>query len=152
MRRTKPRAAAILIQDNHVALLERHRQGLHYFAFPGGGVSKGETPQAAAVREVEEELGLLIEVERLVAEVWYEGVPQYFYLARILGGEFGSGHGREMSSLPDSEQGSYHPTWLPLAELLDQPVLPQPVARLVHSAVTQGWSDQPLVLREAVPD
>ena len=36
------RAGIVLIQDRKVALIERHRAGLDYFVFPGGGVDEGE--------------------------------------------------------------------------------------------------------------
>ncbi len=52
------RAAILLLQDNKIALIERHRQGLHYFTFPGSHVDEGETPEQAAIRETLEELGL----------------------------------------------------------------------------------------------
>ncbi|MDQ2800870.1 MAG: NUDIX domain-containing protein, partial [Armatimonadota bacterium] len=57
-----PRAAAIIIQNECVALIERHRAGLRYFIFPGGGVDAGETLEEAVVREVREELGLIVRV------------------------------------------------------------------------------------------
>jgi len=40
----RTRAGIVLIQDGKVALIERHRAGLHYFVFPGGGVDEGESP------------------------------------------------------------------------------------------------------------
>ncbi len=54
----RTRAGIVLIEDNKVALIERHRAGLDYFVFPGGGVDEGETPEQAAVREAMEELGV----------------------------------------------------------------------------------------------
>jgi len=48
------RAGIVLIQDNKVALIERHRAGLHYFVFPGGGADEGESPEQAAIREAME--------------------------------------------------------------------------------------------------
>ncbi len=55
------RAAIFLLEGDRVALIERHRQGQHYFTFPGGHVDEGETPEQAAVREAREELGLEVE-------------------------------------------------------------------------------------------
>lgn len=152
MKRQKPRAAVILVQDGKVALLERNRPDKHYFVFPGGGVDRGETPEQAATREAEEELGLQVAILRLVAEVWYNNLPQYYYLAEITGGVFGSGKGKEMSSPTESEQGSYHPCWIPIEDLTELPVLPTIVARYVQQACLEGWPDQPLCLREAIPD
>ena len=48
------RAAILLFQGDKIALIERHRSGMHYFTFPGGHVEEGETPEQTAVREAEE--------------------------------------------------------------------------------------------------
>jgi 8-oxo-dGTP diphosphatase len=85
------RAAVILIEQGQVALIERHRQGQHYFTFPGGHIDPGETPEQAAVREVQEELGLQVVIQRLLAQAWWQGKPQYYYLVEAVGGEFGTG-------------------------------------------------------------
>lgn len=152
MKRPKPRAAVILVQDGKIALLERHRPDKDYFVFPGGGVDRGETPQQAAIRETEEELGLQVTILRMVAEVWYNGLPQYYFLAEITGGVFGTGQGKEMNSPAESMEGSYHPCWIPVEDLLRLPVLPTIVARYVQNACQEGWPEQPLCLREAIPD
>src|SRR5512136_659581 len=142
----KPRAAVILIQGDRIALIDRHRSGRHYIVFPGGKVEPGESPAQAARREALEELGLEVEVGRMVAEVWYQGMPQYYYLANILGGRFGHGMGAEMNSLPDSDKGTYQPIWLPVEELINHPVLPNLVARLVWTAYHNGWQEKPLLV------
>jgi 8-oxo-dGTP diphosphatase len=54
----RTRAGIILIEDDKVALIERHRAGLEYYVLPGGGVDEDETPEQAAVREAREELGV----------------------------------------------------------------------------------------------
>ena len=74
------RAAVVLLQDDKIALIERHRAGLHYFTFPGGHVEPGETPPQAALREAKEELGLDVSFQRLLAEIWWHDQPQYYYL------------------------------------------------------------------------
>ena len=48
------RSGIILIEDNKLALIERHRTGLHYFIFPGGGIDEDESPEQTAVREAED--------------------------------------------------------------------------------------------------
>ncbi len=63
------RAGIVLIEDNKVALIERFRAGTHYFVFPGGGVDKGETPEQAAARETEEELGLQVAIKQQIIEI-----------------------------------------------------------------------------------
>lgn len=139
------RAAAILIQNDSLALLERHRDGKHYFTFPGGGVDAGETPEQAVVREVGEELGVDIRVIRLVAEVWFRGNQQFFFLVEQTGGEFGSGAGEEYAADLDPARGSYKPVWLPLKRVTTQNVLPKPVAALVAKSYPIAWPAEPLV-------
>ena len=52
----RDRATAVVHRDG-LLLLVRDR-GFHRFSLPGGGVRQGESPEAAAVRELEEETGL----------------------------------------------------------------------------------------------
>jgi 8-oxo-dGTP diphosphatase len=152
MKRAKPRAAIVLLQNDQIALLERNRRGTRYFVFPGGGIETGETPEQAAAREGEEELGVSVKIDRMVAEVWYQGMPQYFFLAEFAGGEFGAGHGKEMSSAANSSQGSYRPCWVPVSELTQLPVLPTLIARYISEACRNGWPEHPLCLRDAIVD
>ncbi len=142
----RARAAAILIQDGTLALLERHRQDQHYFSFPGGGVEVGESPDQTVVREVFEELGVQVNVIRLVAIFWFRGNPQYFFLVEQTGGTFGSGSGPEISGQPDPLRGSYTPIWMPIQEIAKQNVLPRPIAHLIVRAYPDCWPSEPLTL------
>jgi len=141
-RRTGVRAAAILIEDGKVALIERWRGGNHYFVFPGGGVEFGEWPTEAVVREVEEELGLKVQVKKLVAEVLYSERSQYYFLVERTGGEFGTGVGEEMESTADSKSGSYQPVWVPIEGLNNMVVYPARVVELVRRSIRRGWPDK----------
>ncbi len=132
------RAGIILIEDDKLALIERHRAGLHYFAFPGGGVDEGESPQQAAIREAEEELGILVEIKQKVAEVIFNGNTQYYFLAEKISGEFGTGTGEEYGEY-DSIHGTYHPLWMPLVDVLNNNVLPRELASLVVQFAKEGW-------------
>jgi 8-oxo-dGTP diphosphatase len=141
------RAAIILIQNDKVALIERHRSGMHYFTFPGGHVEHGETPEQAAIRETKEELGLDVVIERLAAEIWWHQKPQYYYLVEVSGGIFGSGSGEEMHH-PRPERGSYRPVWMPIQDLLDLPVLPFTMAEMIVQARRAGWPEPAPVLHD----
>ena len=115
----------MLLDGNRVCLIERKRQGLTYYLFPGGGVEEGETPEQSAVREAYEELGVEVELGRLVSRETFRGDQQLVFLARIVGGVFGTGTGPEMSSTSDSKNGTYTPVWLPLTEALKRDVRPR---------------------------
>lgn len=142
------RAAALIMQNDSIAVIERHRAGRHYFTFPGGGVESGETPEEAVLREVFEELGLHIEVVRQVAEVWFRGERQDHFLAETTGGTFGTGDGEEFNAAHRPAHGTYKPVWLPVADLPGKLVLPTGVAALAVRALTDGWPEEVVVLHE----
>lgn len=141
------RAAVFLLQDDKIALIERHRAGLHYFSFPGGHVDEGEIPEQAAVRETLEELGLEVALKRLVAKMTWQGKWQYYFLVEATGGAFGTGTGAEMHH-PRPEKGTYQPVWMPVSQLTEQPVRPREVAELVLRCVQEGWPEQPVIVAE----
>jgi 8-oxo-dGTP diphosphatase len=134
------RAAIILLKDDQIALIERQRDGQHYFTFPGGHVEPGETPEQAAIRETKEELGIDVTIQRLAAVIWWHDRPQYYYLVEAAGGDFGTGTGEEMHN-PLPERGTYLPTWVAIRDVLDLRVLPRSLARLVVQAQSTGWPD-----------
>ena len=142
------RSAAILIQNNSLALMERHRDGRHYFTFPGGGMDAGETPEQAVVREVREELGIDVRLIGLAAEVWFRGNQQFFFLVEQTGGEFGTGQGEEFASDHDPARGTYEPVWMPLEQVTVQNVLPKPVAALAAKSHPNAWPAEPPVFME----
>src|SRR5689334_21237907 len=114
------RAGIVLIEDNKVALIERHRAGLDYFVFPGGGMDEGETPEQAAVREAMEELGVEVVVRQKISEIQFgQKSRQVYFLAEQIGGQFGTGAGEEYtdSDPNDPEEGIYVPVWMPIEEL-----------------------------------
>lgn len=139
------RAGIILIEDNKLALIERHRAGLHYFIFPGGGIDQGESPQQTAIREAEEELGIIVELEQKVATVLFNENTQHYFLANKLSGEFGSGTGEEYGEY-NPIHGTYHPLWMPLADVSNNNVLPHELAKLILQFAKEGWPPEPVTI------
>lgn len=139
------RAGIVLIQDRKVALIERHRAGLDYFVFPGGGVDEGETPEQAAIREAMEELGVEVAITQKIFEIQFgQKSRQVYFLAEQTGGEFGTGAGEEYTDADpnDPDEGVYSPIWMPIEELpLHEKIYPVEVANLVLKSVKAGWHD-----------
>ncbi len=148
-----PRAAVIIIQNGAVALIERHRAGMHYFLFPGGKAEDGETLEQAAVREAREEMRLEVACGQLVAQVQFAGTEpdrrdQFYFLATVTGGEFGPGDGPEYDGTEPAENGTYAPVWMPLMELEKCDVRPPAVAALVSSSLSSGWPEDAVQINE----
>lgn len=61
------RGVSALVLNKKGEVLLTQRQDLQTWAFPGGGMEKGESLQEAVKREIEEETGIKIEVKRLAA-------------------------------------------------------------------------------------
>ena len=136
------RAGIVLIEDGKVALIERHRAGLDYFVFPGGGVDLGETSEQAAVREAMEELGVEVRIKQKVAVIHFDQSTQVYFLVERISGEFGSGTGEEFTDADpnDPHEGTYTPIWMPVKELSTlENVYPVEMAKLVVKAAKDGW-------------
>lgn len=146
------RAGIVLIQDGKVALIERHRAGVDYFVFPGGGANEGETPEQAAIREAMEELGIEVAIKQKVAEIVYgQKSRQVYFLVEQVGGEFGTGTGEEYTdSDPNNpEEGIYIPIWMPIEKLPEyQNIYPDSIAKQVIRSVTRGWTKNAAVIVE----
>jgi len=71
--------AAVIERDGRILIGQRKRTGQHplKWEFPGGKVEPGESPEAAVVRELEEELAIRARVEREIMryEYQYPGRP-----------------------------------------------------------------------------
>lgn len=135
------RGAVVIIDNDRVATIKRVWAGRIYFLFPGGGAAELETPEEAARREAYEELGVVVELERLLAIVQFRGDVQFFYLAKVLSGDFGTGTGEELSAGSDGPSGTHTPAWLPLAELHQVDIRPKPLAEAIASGAAQGWNE-----------
>ena len=143
------RAGVILIEDDKVALIERFRNSTHYYVFPGGGKDEGETPEEAAIREMEEETGLRVRIKKELAKIHFGLSYQLYYLVERVSGEFGTGTGEEYTDAdPDNpNEGVYVPIWMPIAELPEhENVYPADISELVVKSVRNGWPDEPLVI------
>ena len=141
-------AAVIPSDDGGIALIRRVRAGRTFYVSPGGGDQPGETPADAMVREVKEELGLVVKPVRLLAEVSAGEETQLYFLATTVGGAFGTGGGAEVTGRTSSSEGTYTPVWMPIERLRQIEGWPRRLLDVVADAPTAGWPDQPLRFHE----
>lgn len=90
----KVAVGAIVPHAGGVVLLRRAIEpGYGKWVFPGGFVDRGEPLEAAATREVREEVGLEVEVDRLLGAYSARNHPVVLvvYVARVTGGVLGRG-------------------------------------------------------------
>jgi 8-oxo-dGTP diphosphatase len=87
-----------ILRDHHLLLIrhQHHEDGRTYWLVPGGGLEPGESEEDCVRREMREETGLQVQVERLLVEeasvpggiyAWYKT-----YLCSVLSGEASPGY------------------------------------------------------------
>ena len=83
-------SAAVIFDDkNRIFLVKLTYQRLHPWGMPGGGLEYSETAEEAVIREVWEETGLTVEVEKLLLnKTFHPDKFAMYYLCRITDGVF----------------------------------------------------------------
>ena len=74
------RVAAVIFKDGTFTLLRRQKNGEHYYVFAGGLVEEGEKLEDALRREIREELGIEITIDRLLFDLVNREQYEYYYL------------------------------------------------------------------------
>ena len=62
----RPSSAAVIVEDSQEKAIVVKANYKDYWTFPGGMIDAHETPKVAALREVAEEIGLIIKPENIV--------------------------------------------------------------------------------------
>ena len=139
------RAGAICLDDDDRVVLNRGEWDRGpFFEIPGGGVEEGETVEEAVVRELEEETGLHVRIERKLAMVWKSGREEHYFLVRP--------DGPSSREQLDLEPG-FTQEWVPISSLPDVPVWPKRLAWRVAGWHAAGrWPESPAMLIDSIRD
>lgn len=137
------RSAGIVIKDNKVLLIHRFNKGDEYYVFPGGGVEEGETPEQAAVREIDEETTITVVPKSFLYHInWDTGEENFFYLC-----EYVSGKPKlqpdciEIEQMKNGEQ-FFEPMWVEIDKLPNLKLYQLEIRDLFLNDYKNGFSDQ----------
>jgi 8-oxo-dGTP pyrophosphatase MutT (NUDIX family) len=140
-------ARAIVIHNNQLLLIERWRPGLHYFSIPGGGIEPGEQAEQTAVRELLEETGCVVQLERQVYLLKLpDGSEHNIFLARYVSGE---PHlpADSPEALHTTSDNRFKPRWVALDSLAKASFLIwKPIQRQLVRDLADGFSPELRVL------
>lgn len=106
--------------------VRRNAQGaeVQYYVFPGGGREIGETLEQCLLREVHEEAGVNVKIEKEFARLVFETKEEVFYFCRYTGGTIGSGTGPEFTQARIQERGLYIAEVVPLNKIAELDLKP----------------------------
>lgn len=137
---------AILIHQGQILLMERWRDGEHYFSIPGGGIEQDESPEHAVLRELKEETSVSASLGRLLY-TWKEGThTHYFYECIYISGE---AHLPADAEEAGDENNKYKPRWIKYDEIKNLPYgYWRPVADQLLKDLALGFPTKPISIDE----
>ena len=113
------RAQVVVLRDGEILLARHEAADRTYWVLPGGRIEPGETPEEAAIRELDEEAGLRVRIlrqlfvdgPRVTGEVTIRS-PRFTFLAEVVDGTLAS---RPVDEPPHPEKGCLACVeWMPL--------------------------------------
>jgi 8-oxo-dGTP diphosphatase len=135
------RPCVVLIERGSVLTI-RCKYDEEFYLLPGGGVEPGETLVECAIREMEEETGLLVEIERIVyLNDWIankernERVINIFFLVRRIGGELLRGE-KDGGKVKEVE-------WIPLEKFSEIDFRPHSIGERLRRDYEEGFPGVP---------
>jgi ADP-ribose pyrophosphatase YjhB (NUDIX family) len=114
------RVSVIVISDGKILLVKHRKGSKQYWVLPGGRLEYGETFQECAVREIQEETGLDVVVDKMVfvseaiAPDRSRHIVNVYLTAKVVGGSLRLGNepvlaGVDFMPLSELEGGNLYP-------------------------------------------
>ena len=147
MKRRRQTARAIVIDKDRLLVFERwRRDGLgreqHYFSIPGGGIEEGESPEEAVVREMQEEMSVIVKPLRLLARQQSKNHYHHYFLCEIVQGVPKFNLKSEEAMFRAFHNNRYEVAWLPY---------PQAASGMKHKEYQQLVNLLPELLAQSNP-
>lgn len=107
-----------------------------YYVFPGGKMEKDESELQTLEREIFEELGIKVEVERKLIEYdsEYDDSIQMFYICKYKSGNFQDANGPEYTD-EKNYKGVFEPVIVKLDDFKKFNIVPEEIKLLVQDEV-----------------
>lgn len=111
---------AIIIEDNKLLVFFRRKlkdnKYITYYALPGGHVEDSESYEETVIRELKEEMNLDIEIVKYLGKLEAYNQIEYYYSAKIVGGELVFG-GEELER--NNYDNYYEIRWIDIDEAMN---------------------------------
>lgn len=114
----RSRAGAVVLHENRLLTFRCQSEGGYFYRIPGGGIEPDETPEQAAQRELQEELGLTVKLQHCFGPYFHTNKAEWYFLAA-------ADHANLPldQSLAPEDNCLVH--WLPLERLAESDIRPQ---------------------------
>lgn len=127
----KQTARAIIKENNEYVFIRREKflngkSKKVYYTTVGGHVEDNETFEETCIREIYEELGLTVEIESLLLELYNSDLDKYekFYNVKIIEGVLGTGTGPEFTNIDVEKYGKYEIVKINKNDICNYNILP----------------------------
>lgn len=130
-------ARAIIFVKNNIILIKRENKpnSIHklYYCFPGGHLEENETFEEACIREVEEEIGIKVKINKLLLEQETSEVKAYekFFLCDYISGNIGTGTGEEFTKRDEKRYGTYEVEVVNIDKIENMNILPENLKQIL---------------------
>ena len=150
--KVRVRACGLVVHEESLLLvhLKAPTRPDPFWSVPGGGVQHGESLETAVIRELHEETGLEVGVERLFYATEFIQHPfhavEFYFLCQKTGGTLSKGHDPEYES---GSQMILDVAFTPLEKLSETELFPEFIRRQFPADWQRG-TDTPIWIRSGV--